>query len=412
MKVVFLADDFPPRSMGGAGVSTYELALGVLLAGNEVSVITTCRRREEEGESLHDGLTVISIHSEYPERWREYRSVNNRRVVRQVEVLLKQINPDIVHANNIHQYLSYGCLKAARQHARAVVYTARDTMPIISGKLQTARYLSTHDPKVSWLDRLRSSKKRLNPLREWGIRRYVRFAHKIVAVSTALETALIRNGIRNTVVIHTGIRAEVASSEESVTSFREVHGLRGAPLVLCAGRLSKAKGAQAVLEAFVEVVHHTPHAKLVFAGNLGSYGKVLSEKAARHGISHAYMETGWLSSEDMKTAYRAAAAVVVPSLYLDPFPRTALEAMAAEKPVVATCYGGAPEAVEDGVTGYVVNPSDSRTMGARITDLLEHPDRARQFGQAGRKRLENSFSFDDYIQSYLRLYRDILGTSA
>ena len=141
MKIVFLQDDFPPQSFGGAGISTYELAVGMKKAGHEIFVITTCRKRSESGETDYHGLKVFKIASDYHERWRAYVSLYNRPVVCQVEELLKRIRPDVVHANNIHFYLSYHCLKVAKQYARAVVFTARDTMLFSYGKLETKRYL-------------------------------------------------------------------------------------------------------------------------------------------------------------------------------------------------------------------------------------------------------------------------------
>ena len=91
MKIVFLSDDFPPISYGGAGISTFELALGMKKAGQEVYVITTCPRQEDVGETKYQGLKVFRIKSDYEERWRACRSLYNRPVVKQVKELLEKI---------------------------------------------------------------------------------------------------------------------------------------------------------------------------------------------------------------------------------------------------------------------------------------------------------------------------------
>ena len=57
-----------------------------------------------------------------------------------------------------------------------------------------------------------------------------------------------------------------------------------------------------------------------------------------------------------------------PVICFDSFPRAVLEAMASGKPVVGTCYGGAPEIIEDGVTGYIVNPFDIKKMAEKVID--------------------------------------------
>ena len=85
MRIVFLSDDFPPQSFGGAGISTFELALGMKKKGHEVFVVTTCRKESEEGESEYQGLKIFRIQSDYHERWRAYRSLYNRRVILKLE---------------------------------------------------------------------------------------------------------------------------------------------------------------------------------------------------------------------------------------------------------------------------------------------------------------------------------------
>ena len=102
MKITFLSDDFPPVSFGGAGISTFELAEGMKKKGHEVSVITSVRDRDDVGVVVYEGIKVFNIQSDYSYRYRFYKSINNRSVVREVDRILEEIKPDVVHANNIH----------------------------------------------------------------------------------------------------------------------------------------------------------------------------------------------------------------------------------------------------------------------------------------------------------------------
>ena len=68
--------------------------------------------------------------------------------------------------------------------------------------------------------------------------------------------------------------------------------------------------------------------------------------------------------------------------------------------VVGTCFGGTPEIVVDGVTGYLADPWDADAFGNRLADVLCDPERARQMGAAGRKRLEARFTLDRQVQAY------------
>ena len=151
MKILFLSDDFPPQSFGGAGISTYDLACGMKKAGQEVYVITTCRNRDEAGKSNYNGIEIWKIASNYPGKLRAYLSLYNPPVIRQLEKLLKEIRPDVVHVNNVHFYLSYHAIKLSKRYAKIVVFTARDAMSFSFGKLVTKRYLETQDARANFL---------------------------------------------------------------------------------------------------------------------------------------------------------------------------------------------------------------------------------------------------------------------
>jgi len=358
MRILFLSDDFPPQSFGGAGISTYELAKGVLNAGHEVFVATLGRGQDYNLE----GLKVFKVDCQYHERWRAYLSLYNPKAVRRVEEILKQIKPDIVHANNIHFYLSYHSLKLSKRYAKAVVITLRDAMSFSFGKLAS----------LSWLDQLKQAKKRWNPFRNFMIKRYLKYADKIFAVSSALKQALGENGIRGAEVMHTGIDVSEYPYDANY----------GDKTVLFAGRLTEAKGSRVVEKVMELVKKEIPEAKLLTAGS----------------------GQRWLGREDMKDLYAKSSVVLVPSVCFDAFPRNVVEAQALARPVISTPYGGAKEAIEDGVTGFIISPFEADKMALKIVELLEDPQKARQFGEAGRKRIEAQFNLSDKISRLVSLY--------
>ncbi|KKT79220.1 MAG: Glycosyl transferase group 1 [Parcubacteria group bacterium GW2011_GWF2_44_8b] len=394
MKILFLSDDFPPTSFGGAGISTYELALGMKKAGQEVLVITTCRKKEEAGELEYQGLKIFKIASDYPGKWRAYISLYNPPVIRELEKILKKIKPDVVHANNIHFYLSYPSIKLAKTYSKVTVVTLRDTMSFSFGKLKTEKYLKNFDAHLTWLDQLKQARKRWNPLRNLIIKYYLGYADKKFAVSKALKKALEQNGIKNVEVIHTGTDiAEWQVLPDKVKSFKKRHGLEEKKVIFFSGRLSISKGANVTFEVIEKISQEFPDVILLVAGT----GSNIKE---RNNLKF----TGWIDREEIKLAYAASDVVLVPSLYLDPFPRVVIEAMAAGKPVVGTCYGGTPEAILDGVTGFVVNPFNTKEMAEKTLDLLRDSDKARRFGKAGRERVRNTFNLDEKIKNILACY--------
>jgi glycosyltransferase involved in cell wall biosynthesis len=386
MKILFLSDDFPPQSFGGAGISTYELAIGMQSAGHEVFVITTCRDLNEEGEITLNGIKVFKIASNYPEKWRAYLGLYNRPVVNKVEQLLKKIHPDITHVNNIHYHLSYYCLRIAKTYPGVVFFTARDVMSFSYGKLRTKKYLDHLDCRLTWRDQLTQAGKRWNPFRNFFIRKYLKNADKIFAVSSALKDALAQNGIPGATVIHTGISVDDWKVEKSeIEKFKLKYGLVGKKVIFFGGRVSDSKGAAKITEAMGIVTKEIPGAILFVAGGVN-----------------------WISREEMKFAYACSDVVVVPSICFDSFPRTVLEAMACGRPVIASKFGGASEAVVDNVTGYVVDPRDTGELARRIMELLKNSEKAKQFGAAGLERIKESFSQKVKVQEMFDIYGKII----
>ncbi|MEK7505340.1 MAG: glycosyltransferase family 4 protein [Patescibacteria group bacterium] len=408
MKIVFLSDDFPPTSFGGAGISTYELAKSIQKAGHEVLIITTCRKKEEAGESQYDGLKIFKIATNYDSRFRSYSSLNNRPVVRQVEVLLKKIKPDVVHANNIHLYLSYRSLKIAKQYAKTVIFTARDTMAFSYGKLETNEYLKNLNTRMGWFDGLKRVGKRWNPFRNFIIRYYLRYADKVIAISNALKDALNKNGIGNVEVIYNGIdtsqwQPDLVSGER----FKEKYNLVDKKMLLFSGRLSAAKGGAKAIEALVSIVREVPSTVLLIAGSVDEYAQAMQAYAKELKIENNLVFTGWLNREEIKLAYGVSDVVLMPSIYLDAFGRVNIEAMAAQKPVIGTCYGGTPEIVIDGVTGYIVNPLHPEEIAAKTLDLLKNPQKAEALGKAGYERVLEHFSLERIAGQYVSWYNNL-----
>jgi glycosyltransferase involved in cell wall biosynthesis len=398
MKIIFLADDFPPASYGGAGISTQELAQAVATMQHEVIVITTCRAEAEAGVHTYGRLRVHQIYSDYPERWRAWRGVYNPPVLRRVRRILAQERPDAVHANNVHYHLSWAVIPLAKRYANRVVWTGRDVMAVCYGKLETARYLETLDPHVSWLDNLRQAGKRYNPARNIVIRHYLACADRRFAVSAALKEILTANGVKDVEVIHTGIDVgEWEPDADEVTAFKQRHGLLGKKIVLFGGRLAAGK---AVVEAMQRLVRDEHDAVLLIMGRKESAAGIQAQSA-----DLPIVYTGWLEGAEKVTAYAAADIVWTPSTYFDAFPRMVLEAMAAGRPVIATKYGGAKEAVEDGVTGYVVDPRNAEAIAEKSLALMNDAKRLRAFGEAARERAQDTYSLGRYAERYLEAYR-------
>jgi glycosyltransferase involved in cell wall biosynthesis len=195
-----------------------------------------------------------------------------------------------------------------------------------------------------------------------------------------------------------------ATEREAVDNFKKKHNLFSKKIILFGGRLSPAKGGEVAVRSLAHIVEQVPEAVLLVAGIRNDYSKYLEQIAEELGVGKSMIFTGWLNREEMNLAYASCDVVITPSIYLDAFNLFNLEAMAAGKPVVGTCFGGTPEVIQNGVTGYVVNPFNIEMTDEKIIDLLKNPDIAKAFGEAGIKRTREYFNTEIYISSMLSWY--------
>jgi glycosyltransferase involved in cell wall biosynthesis len=417
MKVLILSDPFPPHALGGAGTATYALCRGLSRAGAEVAVISVHQQRGQG--VIRDDLEfpVYRIYSRYPLRWVAYLSLYNPFTLPHVARLLDELRPDVVHAHNVHIHLSYAALRLAAQRDSPVIFTSHDVMPFAFQKFvefinpQARGVPTAFDYRLRPGVNLRRQRLRYNPLRNPAIR-YVlwRYVDVLITPSRALQEAHRANRVlaRRMEVIPYGI--DVADFEidlARVAAFRAERGLTGERLILFAGRLSGYKGGEQALRALQKVAERVKNVRLLVLARPGGYTSRMADLADALGIGERIHFAGWLSGEELHVAYNAADVVITPSVCFDTFPMVNLEAMAAARPVVGTCFGGTPEAVLDGETGYIVNPYDVDMLTERLTRLMTDEQLARRMGMAGLERVRAHFSMDGVATCTLDLYRQL-----
>jgi glycosyltransferase involved in cell wall biosynthesis len=417
MKVLVLSDTFPPHNKGGAGIITYRLARQLHQEGCQVSVIAT---RPEPGPveiATREGLRVHTLPSQYPERFMAYLGLYNPLVLPSVRRIMEEVDPDVVHAHNVHLHLSFHSLKLAHDLGKPAFYTPRDVMTFAYGKFfQFIDFNDTSLPgqfdyRLSPWDSLRRYRFRYFPLRNLLIRRYIgKNVCRLITPSKALKEALAANKVGEALVIYDGIDVEEFQEpdESRLSAFKDRHGLRNRQVVLFGGRISYFKGGEQIVRAMAQIKRQSPEAILLVVGGIDGYSLTMKELAQNLGVSDGLAFTDWLTAEEMKLAYAASDVAVTPSIYLDCFPLINLEAMAAKKPIVGTCFGGTPEAVIDGETGYIVNPLNIEALADRITSLLLDPGKARQMGMAGSQRVRGEFSLEKQAARTIALYEEAL----
>ncbi|MBI4507924.1 MAG: glycosyltransferase family 4 protein, partial [Chloroflexi bacterium] len=123
----------------------------------------------------------------------------------------------------------------------------------------------------------------------------------------------------------------------------------------------------------------------------------LERLAEESGVAQRVVFAGTKVGEELATYYRACDVFVMPSIK-EGFGIVFLEAMAFGKPVVGGNHGGTPEAVQDGVTGFLVQYGDESALADRLSLLLRDAELRARMGEAGRRHVAAQYTFGHFSE--------------
>ncbi|HVV08767.1 glycosyltransferase family 4 protein [Amycolatopsis sp.] len=180
---------------------------------------------------------------------------------------------------------------------------------------------------------------------------------------------------------------------------RARHGLGDRPTVVCVSRLVPRKGQDMLIHAMPELRKLVPDVALLIVGG-GPYRKRLSQLVTALGLESDVVLTGSVPWPELPAHYAAGDVFAMPArtrgkgLDVEGLGIVYLEASATGLPVVAGRSGGAPETVQDEVTGHVVDGRDVEQLVETLAPLLNDPARARKMGEAGRAWVSEHWRWD------------------
>lgn len=413
MKIILITDVFPPQHQTSVGAIVMNSARQLKIKGHQVLIITSTGDKKEAGRMNYQDLDVWRVYADFSPRWRPYLGLYNPQSIGAIKKIFREFSPDIVHFHLIHYRLSYHCLKLAKAAGAKVFLTSHDVNLFHYDKFDSfidkkdLTIPKNFDYQVSWRDELRAAKKKYNPFRRIIIKYYLKYVDKIFSVSETLKKALADNGITNVITIYNGIDVNAYQNRQKESEkFIKKYNLDNKKIIFFGGRMSRYKGSEQLLNALALIVKKVPNVVLLIAaqksGYFGKIEKIIKESNLEKNIVCA----GWLFDEEMITAYNVIDVCVTPSICLDTFNLFNIEAMAAKKPVVGTCFGGTPEIVVDGVTGYIVNPLNIKMLAEKIIVLLKNSDQAALFGENGFQRVRDYFSLAQQTEKILSWYNE------
>ncbi|MGW4163513.1 glycosyltransferase family 4 protein [Streptomyces sp. NPDC004788] len=196
-----------------------------------------------------------------------------------------------------------------------------------------------------------------------------------------------------------GVDEKTFHPDSGGAEVRERLGLSDRPVVVCVSRLVPRKGQDTLILAMPEILRRVPDAVLLIVGG-GPYEKDLRALAARTGVAASVRFTGAVPWSELPAHYGAGDVFAMPcrtrrgGLDVEGLGIVYLEASATGLPVVAGDSGGAPDAVLDGETGWVVRGGVPEETADRVATLLLDPELRARMGERGRRWVEERWRWD------------------
>lgn len=384
-RILTLSWEYPPHKVGGLAEHVYELSKGLIRKGLEVHVITL-------GAFPYEENAGVCLHRIALDTWSpDFISRMNEEMRRIGAAIIEapETEPDLIHAHD--WMVSSAALDLAFKYQKPLVSTIHSTEFGRSQGIKGGYQMRIHE------------------LEEHLIRLS---AHVIVcSESMKREVQSLFGASERISVVPNGV--DVAKFDFLVDKpgiKGRFCGSRNAKMILFIGRLVYQKGVNVLVGALPRILASLKdEIKLVIVGE-GPMRPQLERDAAYLGVSHHVVFTGYLDDYTVRSLLKAADVVVLPSLY-EPFGIVALEALAAQTPVVVSDVGGLSELIGAG-EGIKVPPDNSDSLAEALITLLSDEDEARR---RERERMvargyqkARSLNWDTIAEATIEVYRTVL----
>jgi phosphatidylinositol alpha-1,6-mannosyltransferase len=246
----------------------------------------------------------------------------------------------------------------------------------------------------------------------WLLRR----ADRVFPISTHTRDLLLKTGVApsRVEIIHPGVRVELFEHEPKQGAEAVLASCAGRRVLLTVGRLVRRKGVLGFVENVMpELVRRCPDVLLLVVGADATASLIHKAEGMRARIEAAIQRLGLqthvrllgqVPDSDLHRLYFRADVFVLPCLDLpgdvEGFGIVFSEAALARTPLVATRVGGIPDAVEDGVTGFLVPAGDYAEMQRKVLQLLEDEVLRKRMADAGAARAGRLFAWDVIVDQY------------
>jgi len=398
VKVLFLTNEYPPRIYGGAGVHVGYLSRE-LARMMPVEVRCFGDQRLEEGNLKVIGFELDTSNFTCPKPLRSAFGA----VRRCTDFNTVNIDADLVHCHT--WYSHFGGILAKKNYGLPLVITVHSLEPLRPWKREQLG--GGYDFSL------------------WVEKRALEMADAIIAVSAATKhdiECLFNVDAARVHVIHNGIDLNQYRKVDSTGALKRYGIDLAKPYLLFVGRITRQKGFQHLVRA-IQFMDRDFQIVLCAAApdtpELGEEMRIAVERAQAQRPGIIWINE-MVDQQAAREFYSHAEVFICPSIY-EPFGIINLEAMACETAVVASAVGGIKEVVMDGETGFLVpleqmkeSPFEAmdpekfaRDLAERVNELMKDAQLRDRFGKAGRRRVEENFSWAAIAEKTKRLYQTL-----
>ena len=386
MKVGIVTKEWPPLIYGGAGVHVWQLSQALRQKREKVSVDVHCFGEDREGAR---GYSLPA----------EMSGLNPALTAIETDLLIAQnlSDVDLIHTHTWYANLAghFGSLLHGVPHI-LTAHSLEPDRPWKAEQLGGGYRISSYAEETAYHS-----------------------ASAIISVSEGMKRDITRAypkiDPKKIHTIYNGVDSQRFSPtfDENLLDAKGIHGR----YAIFVGRITRQKGLSHLLRAWEEV---SPEYGLVIAAGSPDEPTIGNEVEALISELQAKRSNVWwfpqmLPQRELAVLLSHADLFICPSIY-EPLGIVNLEAMACQTAVLGSRVGGIPEVVREGITGELVNyqgdaGSFEDSLSEGITTLMGDPDRLAQYGEAGRRRVIESFSWDSIADATIDLYNSVLTDS-
>lgn len=238
----------------------------------------------------------------------------------------------------------------------------------------------------------------------WLYRRTAGF----MAVSAGIEARCYAIGLHRNLVCRLPGAVDLTRFNPSISGerIREGLGLGDGLVYGMVSRLVAGRGHQLLLAGFQQVTKTIPGARLLLVGK-GEGRPSIERLIARLNLGRSVVFAGY-RGPDLPEVLAAMDIFLLMGAGSEETCRAALEAMAVARPVIARAVGALPETVVEGETGHLLQEPDPQRLAAIMIALAKDPERSRNMGQAGRRRVETHFDGRERLETVEKFYHSLL----